>query len=484
MSQLKKEDFEVVIGLEVHIQMDTNSKAFTRDHNEFGSEPNTNISAITLAHPGTLPKANKKHLEKAVLLALATGSTINKKNQFDRKNYFYPDLPKGYQITQDKHPICVGGSITFESGGEMKTVRLHHVHMEEDAGKSSHERSPRLSMVDYNRAGTPLLEMVTEPDLRSAEEVHDFIAHIQRMVKFLGVSDGNMEEGSLRADCNVSIRPKGQEEYGERCEIKNVNSKKFARQAVDYEFHRQFKMVSKGEEIHKQTMNFSPETGKTTPIRQKEDAHDYRYFPDPDLPPIVLSDDDIDSIKKKLPLLPEQYLIKLEEEYGLSEYDAGILIQEKEYVDYFIALAEGRKDYDNLAKLVINKVIPLANEKGVNPGEDFIASTRLFEFLEIIDSGKVPVSSAYQLLFPTMLGNPDQSLEQIATNLKIIKSDDQSFVDELVAKLIADHPAEYDKYKKGNKGLVGFFMGQAMRASQGKADPKVLKEKLMAALNG
>lgn len=483
MDKLNKEDFELVVGLEVHIQLNTQSKAFSRDLNRFGNAPNTNISAITLAHPGTLPKANKVHLEKAVTLALATDSEVTRKSQFDRKHYFYPDLPKGYQITQDRFPVCTGGNIRFNSEGREVSIRLHHTHMEEDAGKSSHDLSGHSSMVDYNRAGTPLLEMVTEPDLRSSTEVHDFIAHIQRLVKYLGISDGNMEEGSMRCDCNVSIRKKGDIEYGERCEIKNVNSKKFARQAIDYEFDRQFKLISAGKKINKQTLNFNPDTGVTAPIREKEDAHDYRYFPDPDLPPIILSEEYIATIQQNMPLLPEQYYEILRNDFGLSAYDAEVLIQEKEYADYFMDLASDYVNYSNLSKVIINKVIPLSGDAGILPGEQLISRESLFSFLRVIDQEKVSVSAAYQLLFPAMLSSPGETIEAIAARLNILQSEDQSFVDELVHKIISDHPAEFDKYKKGNKGLVGFFMGQAMKASQGKADPKVLKEELLKKLN-
>ncbi len=483
MIKLDRNDYELVAGLEVHIQLNTNSKAFNRDLNKFGSEPNTNISAITLAHPGTLPKVNKAQIEKALMLALATNSQINKSNQFDRKNYFYPDLPKGYQITQDRHPICTGGYITFESDGKKKTIRLHHTHMEEDAGKSIHDLSDNYTMLDYNRAGTPLLEMVTEPDLRSGTEVHDFMAAVQKMVKYLGISDGNMEEGSMRCDCNVSVRKKGATEYGERCEIKNVNSKKFAKQAVEYEFERQMQMIEKGIKFTKQTLNFNPDTGVTAALRSKEDAHDYRYFPDPDLPPLVLSDTFIEGVKNNLPLLPSEYIQLLMSEYGLSSYDAEVLTQEKEYADYFLGLAKEYSKYNDLSKLIINKVIPIANETGKNIGENLISSEKIFAFLNIIDEGKVSTSAAYQTLFPAMIENQDDNLLSIAQRLNILQSDDQSFILDLVEKIINENKVEYDKYKKGNKALVGFFMGQAMKSSQGKADPKVLKEQLLKKLN-
>lgn len=483
MNSKNIEDYEVVVGLEVHVQLDTKSKAFNRDLNKFGCEPNTNISAITLAHPGTLPKANKAHIEKALRLAIATKSRINKKNQFDRKNYFYPDLPKGYQITQDLYPICEGGYFEFESGGESKKIRLHHIHMEEDAGKSAHDISSKFTMLDYNRAGTPLVEMVTDPDLRSPQEVHDFMAAIQRLVKFIGISDGNMEEGSMRCDCNVSIRLKGSQEYGERCEIKNVNSKKFAREAVKYEFKRQFDLVSKGISFSKQTLNFNPETGVTTPLRSKEDAHDYRYFPDPDLPPVILSDEYIAKVRAEMPMLPEEYRKLLSNKYGLSAYNAEILTRERTHADYFIRLSEGEGDFEQVAKVVVNKVLPLWNESVVDPAE-IVEDERILAFISLIKSGKVSPSAANQVLFPEMLEKPDEELIEIAERLNLVKSDDQDFVHELIDKILSSHPAEFEKFKKGNKALVGFFMGQAMKLSQGKADPKVLKTEMLKKLNG
>jgi aspartyl-tRNA(Asn)/glutamyl-tRNA(Gln) amidotransferase subunit B len=477
------EDYEVVVGLEVHVQLNTQSKAFNKDVNQFGCEPNTNVSAITLAHPGTLPKANKQHIEKALRLAIATGSKINRINQFDRKNYFYPDLTKGYQITQDRLPICEGGEIEFETGGKKKVIRLHHIHMEEDAGKSAHDISDHFTMLDYNRAGTPLVEMVTEPDLRSAQEVHDFMAAVQRLVRFIDISDGNMEEGSMRCDCNVSVRLKGSTTYGERCEIKNVNSKKFARDAVKYEFKRQFKLVSKGITFSKQTLNFNPETGVTTPLRSKEDAHDYRYFPDPDLPPVVLSEDYIEKVRAEMPMLPEAYLDLLITQYKLSEYNADLLVRERSDADYFLRLAKKVEDYNELAKVIVNKVLPLRSDENVPLGE-IVNDKRIVDFVAIVKSGKVSPSAANQVLFPEMIKHPDEDLLTMAERLNLLKSDDQGFVNELIDDIIKNHPAELEKYKKGNKGLVGFFMGQAMKKSKGKADPKVLKTEMLKKLNG
>jgi aspartyl-tRNA(Asn)/glutamyl-tRNA(Gln) amidotransferase subunit B len=282
--------YETIIGLEVHVQLATESKAFCGDDASFGGEPNTHVSAVSLGHPGTLPKANGRQIELATRLGLALGCKINTHNAFDRKNYFYADLPKGYQITQDKAPICIGGSLSIKIGNNWKSIGIHHIHMEEDAGKSIHTMAPRHSFIDLNRAGVPLVEIVTEPDLRSGEEVDAFMTAMRQLVRYLEVSDGNMEQGSLRCDVNISIREQGATILNDRCEVKNVNSMKFARQAIDYEVRRQIGLVEAGGKVKQQTLNFDPNTGVTSPLREKEDAHDYRYFPEPDLPPVVLSD--------------------------------------------------------------------------------------------------------------------------------------------------------------------------------------------------
>ena len=281
------EQYETVIGLEIHVQLSTKSKAFCADDTSFGGEPNTQVSTISLGHPGTLPRLNKKQIEYAVRLGLALGSEINQVSYFDRKNYFYADLPKGYQITQDRRPVCVGGDLEIRVGEMRKKVRIHHIHMEEDAGKSMHDSDPVNSFIDLNRAGVPLLEVVSEPDLRSPEEVDAYMSAMRQLVKYLEISDGNMEQGSMRCDCNVSVRKKGATKLGERCEIKNLNSMRYARRAINYEVKRQIDLIESGGRVKQQTLNFDPTTGVTSPLREKEDAHDYRYFPEPDLPPVL-----------------------------------------------------------------------------------------------------------------------------------------------------------------------------------------------------
>jgi aspartyl-tRNA(Asn)/glutamyl-tRNA(Gln) amidotransferase subunit B len=479
---MNQASYETVIGLEIHIQLNTQSKAFCCDENNFDAEPNTNISAISLAHPGTLPKMNKKHLEKAVLLGLAFGSEINRLNHFDRKNYFYPDLPKGYQITQDKEPYCRGGKIRFQSEGIIKSVRLHHIHMEEDAGKSIHDLHDTYTLVDINRAGVPLLEVVTEPDFRSGQEVSDFMAELQKVVQYLDISDANMEEGSFRCDCNVSVRKKGDQVYGERCEIKNMNSRRFAKNAIEYEAKRQIEVLENGGTIHKTTMLYDAVANETRPMRKKESENDYRYFPEPDLPPVAIADDYIDALKHKLVTLPLDRYIKLTEQYQLLHADAEFLTEDKAYSDLFFMLAKKTNDVKNLGELLIQRIMPYINNNGITLS-DLGKPTDILHFLNLIESNKVSKSSAYQYVFPLWIKDISQDPVEIATTLKLIKSDDQSFLDGLIDIVLSTNSDKVKEYKKGKKGLIGFFMGQVMQQSGGKADPKVLQNKMEEKLN-
>lgn len=474
-------DYTTVIGLEVHVQLNTISKAFCADPNKFGQDPNTNISAVSLALPGTLPVLNEQQVASSVKLAHALGSAINKENRFDRKNYFYPDLPKGYQITQDKLPICVGGKMTYISEGQEKTVRIHHVHMEEDAGKNSHDLHDQYSMVDINRAGTPLVEIVTEPDLRSAQEVHDFIAALQQLVRYIGISDGNMEEGSLRCDVNVSVMPSDSDIYGERNEIKNVNSKKFAKTAVEYESKRQIKILEAGGTISMNTLLFDPAKGTTAPMRSKEEANDYRYFPDPDLPPVVLTDSFIDECIAQVTLLPWTAKSILKEKYGLSEYDADLISREKSTVEFFQQFDLPQKSYSTLASFIANQVFPYIGEKHIELSD--LSTSNISNFITLIDSGSVSRSGALKSLTSEVLNaSADLDIEKIAQDHNLIQSDDQDFLDAIITEVLAQNEGKVKAYRSGKKGLLGFFMGQVMGRSKGKANPEVLSEKLGKAL--
>ena len=483
--------YDTIIGLEVHVQLATESKAFCSDAVQFGSDPNTHTSVISLAHPGTLPRANRRHIEFATRLGVALGCKISERSYFDRKNYFYADLPKGYQITQDRVPICVGGAleITFNDPKThkqtTKTIEIHHIHMEEDAGKSIHDQDPSLSFIDLNRAGTPLLEIVTQPDFRSGEEVDAFMTAMRHLVRWVGVSDGNMEEGSMRCDVNISIRPEGQEEFMTRCEVKNVNSMRFAREAIKYERIRQIGIVESGGTVEQNTLNFDPATGTTSPLRSKENAHDYRYFPDPDLPPIVITDAFLEKIKADMPTLPKAARHELMEKYSLPEYDVKFLTEEIAVFNYAktILSAVAPPQYKAVSNLIINKILPSANELKVELVNYPLTVNQLSEFLSLIESGKVSNSSAYQSLFPALLETPSVSVIELAEKLNLFQTSDSDFLEKIVKAVIEKNPEKAAEYRKGKKGLLGFFMGEVMKASKGKAEPKMTNALVVKALD-
>jgi aspartyl-tRNA(Asn)/glutamyl-tRNA(Gln) amidotransferase subunit B len=484
--------YETVIGLEIHVQLATASKAFCSDAVRFGQEPNTHTSVISLAHPGTLPRLNRQQVNFATKLGLALGCRINSRNAFDRKNYFYADLPKGYQITQDKEPICLGGELEIKTSEGLKTIRIHHIHMEEDAGKSIHDQDPSVSFIDLNRAGTPLLEIVTQPDLRSGEEVDALMTAMRHLVRWLNISDGNMEEGSMRCDINISVREKGTTSFGTRCEVKNVNSMRFARQAIQYESNRQIQIVEAGGIIEQNTLNFDPNTGVTTPLRSKENAHDYRYFPDPDLPPVVLTPQYIAAIEADMPVLPAIARAELVKKFGLTEYDTQILAEERAVYNYTRHLFERivsedtppsvqMPRYKAIANLIINKILPTVNEMKMGVSDFPLTAHQLGEFLTLIESDKISNSVAYQTLFPKMLaaveGLSTEAASQVsatalAENLNLFQSADTDFLVQIVKDVLAKNPDKVLDYKKGKKGLIGFFMGEVMKASKGKAEPK------------
>ncbi len=476
--------YEPVIGLEIHLQLSTHSKAFCGDDAGFGGEPNTHVSAISLGHPGTLPRLNKKQVEYAVRLGLALGCVINLRNCFDRKNYFYTDLPKGYQITQDKYPICTGGSLELSMPTYRRTVRIHHIHMEEDAGKSIHDLDPKHSLVDLNRAGVPLLEIVTEPDLRSGEEVDAFMTAMRQLARYLDISDGNMQEGSMRCDVNVSVRKIGETLLGERCEIKNMNSMKFARQAIAFEVKRQVALLESGRPVTRETLQFNPATGVTSPMRDKESAHDYRYFPDPDLPPVLLAAQWVDEIKAHLPPLPNALFEKLTGEYQLSVYDATLLTAEKATALFFLELAKHTPRHKSAANLIINKIGPYLSENGMEISAFPVPPAHLAAFIQLIEEGKVSASMAYQRLFAEMTAQPQTAPIELAQSLNLIQSADEDFLEKIVDQVLAANPDKVAEYRKGKKGLIGFFMGEVMKASKGRAEPKAASGLIAAKLDG
>ena len=473
---MEQQSYEAVIGLEVHIQLATQSKAFCGDDTTFGGAPNTHISTISLGHPGVLPKVNEQQIHYAVRLGHALGCRINEYNNFDRKNYFYADLPKGYQITQDKEPICIGGSLPIKMGDTWRTVQIHHIHMEEDAGKSIHTADPKNSLIDLNRAGVPLLELVTEPDLRSAEEVDAFMNAMRQLVRYLEVSDGNMEQGSMRCDVNISIRPQGADYLMDRCEIKNVNSMRYARQAIAYELKRQEEIVRSGGTVKQQTLNFDPVTGTTSPLRDKEDAHDYRYFPEPDLPPIVLKEDYITKIQKQLPALPWDLYQKFRTDFLLNDYDTTLLTSDKANAVLFQELSKYSKSYKAIGNLIINKILPYCQEQQLDLKKFPISAPQLAAFILLIDTGKVSNAMAYQRLFPKLLQEPLKAPLDIAEELNLIQTSDVNFLEEVAKEVLSAFPEKVAAFQKGKKGLLGFFMGEVMKRSKGKADPKAANQ--------
>ncbi|MFA6249118.1 MAG: Asp-tRNA(Asn)/Glu-tRNA(Gln) amidotransferase subunit GatB, partial [Mucilaginibacter sp.] len=342
--------YELVVGLEVHAQLSTLSKAFSSDSAAFGAEPNHHVSPVSLGHPGTLPRINKKMVEYAIKMGLACNCSINLNNTFARKNYFYADLPKGYQTTQDQQPICLGGGVTVKlADGTSKTIAIHHIHMEDDAGKSSHDQHDHYSLIDLNRAGVPLIEIVSEPDLRSAEEAGQFLTEIRRLLRYLDICDGNMEEGSMRCDANISVRLRGAAQYGNRCEVKNLNSIRNVQRAIEHEFARQVEVIENGGRIDQNTLNFNADTGETSVLRSKEMANDYRYFPEPDLMPVQITEAQLAAIRSNMPALPNQLFEKYTQKLGLSDYDAGVIIADKEFAAYFEELIKHTANYKSAA---------------------------------------------------------------------------------------------------------------------------------------
>lgn len=484
MVKMAQDLWDMVIGLEIHVQVNGKTKAFCGDKNEFTTEPNIHLSPFTLAHPGTLPRVNTYHIESAVKLGLAFGSQVNKVSYFDRKNYFYPDLPKGYQITQDNQPICVGGAFQFPMpDGQIKTVRIHHLHMEEDAGKSIHDQNEDHTLLDYNRAGVPLIEIVTEPDLRSSNEVYAFIQYMQILVRSLQISDGNMEEGSFRCDCNVSVKPQSSTQLGTRCEIKNLNSKRFAKLAVDYESSRQIRILEKGGKILQNTMLFDPQTGSTYVMRDKEEVNDYRYFNDPDIPPIKLSDDLIEELKSQLVSSPIKNYTYLANDYDLKHDEIETLIERNDMMRLLRLCEAIGSDKREVALLLINKVIPEWENLGIDKLKEEKIAEKIDDFIKIYLDNKISKSLAYRSLFDKIWIKPDVSILQIAEENNLLHSNNVEELEVLIDKIITKNPDKVLAYKNGKKGLLGFFMGEGMKASKGKFDPKILNKMMVEKLN-
>ena len=481
MSSLR-DKYELVVGLEVHAQLSTNTKAYCNDSTEYGAGPNTQTSPITLGHPGTLPKSNKKVIEYAVKMGIACGSTIRERNEYARKNYFYPDLPKGYQITQDTTPICNGGAIYVKDAeGNSKTINITRIHMEEDAGKSIHDLDPFNSLVDLNRAGVALIEIVSEPDIRSSDEAYQYLAEVRKLVRYLDICDGNLEEGSLRCDANISVMLKGSKTFGNRAEVKNMNSLRNVKRAIEHEMDRQIEILENGGVVDQQTRSFNANTGTTSLMRSKEDANDYRYFPEPDLQPVMVTAKDVEEIKKTLPPLPKELFKKFTSEFGLSEYDTNVIIEEKEIALYFNELCQHTKNYKAAANFVNGSVKSYLNENAIEMNQFSISAKRLSELIQLVDEGKISNTVATQKVFGELVGN-DLSPEEIAKKNNWIQESNTDTLQAFVQQALDKYPEKVEEYKGGKKGLIGLFMGEVMKLSRGKADPKVANQLVREAL--
>lgn len=474
--------YEVVIGLEIHAQLATQSKLFCGDSNLFGGEANTRVSAISLAHPGTLPRTNKKAVELAVKLGLACECDIEQNNYFARKNYFYPDLPKGYQISQHTSPICKGGNIRITTTAGSRAVRLNRIHLEEDAGKSLHDQHPSQSYIDLNRAGTPLVEIVTEPDLYSAEEAGQLVTEIRKLVRWLGVSDGNMEEGSLRCDANISLRPAGSSKLGTKVEVKNLNSIRHVKKAIEFEIHRMTELLLQGKSIQQQTRSFDAATDTTFALRDKEEANDYRYFPDPDLAPFTISDEYLQTIKDSLPELPntlQQRFLTME---GLTEYDAQQLSEDLITANYFEEVSRISENKKAIANWMLGPLRQWLNEQQLGFTEMPLKPSYLAQLIEMIESGKLSFSTAVSKLLPTLM-KETKNPQQLAEELNILQIGNETQLTDWVNQVINKMPDKVQEYQRGKKGLLGLFVGEIKKISGGKADPQKVTQLLQEKLN-
>ena len=472
-------DYEPVIGLEVHAQLKTKSKIFSPAPTEFGAPPNSQVNPICLGMPGVLPVLNGKALEYAVKAALAVNCEIHGRSRFARKNYFYPDLPKGYQISQYEEPFSTGGWLDIGANGAAKKIRITRIHMEEDAGKLVHENAGGSSYVDLNRAGVPLIEIVSEPDIASADEAVQYLKKLRSILMYIGVCDGNMEEGSLRCDANVSVRPRGGKTLGTKVEIKNVNSFKFIQKAIEYEIRRQVSVIEGGGNIVQETRLFDADKGVTFSMRTKEEAHDYRYFPDPDLLPVVIEKEKIEELRASLPELPDQRLMRFTEEYKLPEYDASVLTASKEIADYFEECLGAYNNPKAVSNWIMTEVMREMKDEE-EPGEMPVSPGSLAGLLLLIDDGTISGKIAKDV-FQEMVST-GRTAKEIVGEKGIKQISDRGELESIVAEILKNHPGEISRYKAGDEKLIGFFVGKVMKATQGKANPKVVNEILIAEL--
>lgn len=478
------EKYQPVIGLEVHAQLLTKSKIYNSDSTAFGGEPNTHVGVVSLAHPGTLPKLNKQVVVQAIKMGLACHCEISRYQIFDRKNYFYPDLPKGYQLTQDRTPICMGGFVKVNTKEEKDIkVVLNRIHIEEDAGKSIHLEGEEDTLIDLNRAGVPLIEIVTEPVIRSAEEAGAFFSEVRKLVRYLEICDGNMEEGSLRCDANVSVMKKGAKQLGKKVEVKNMNSIRNLQHAIDHEIERQIALLESGGEVISETRTFNVEAGTTSAMRTKEELNDYRYFPDPDLSPLHVSEEWLSEIKETMPALPEQLYQRFVKEYSLPEYDAQVLTESKEMADYYLAVCKFSSNYKAVSNWIMGPIKSHLNDAGISIDKFVLDPEKLSELIELVEKGKLSFTNAAQKLLPELLKSIDEDVLSLANRLNLAQDSDEGAIDKMVEEVLNDFPAKVKEYKKGKKGLISMFMGEVMKKSKGKADPKMANTLLQKKLS-
>lgn len=472
--------YEVVIGFETHAQLATNSKIFSRASTAFGAEPNTQACAVDMALPGTLPVMNKKAVECAIKLGLALGSHIAPRSIFARKNYFYPDLPKGYQISQFEIPVVQGGEVSFYVGDKLHTVRLVRAHLEEDAGKSVHDQFPTESGIDLNRAGTPLLEIVTEPDIRSTEEAVAYAKELHKIVTWIGICDGNMQEGSFRCDANVSVRKPGAP-LGTRREIKNLNSFKNMQIAIDYEIRWQIEQIEDGYEIQQATVLFNPDTGETRAMRTKEDAADYRYFPDPDLPPLVVADSWVQDVKASMPELPRHMAARFVEQYSLPEYDATTLTQSQEMAAYFERTAQACGQPKLASNWVMGEISRRLNNEEIGMDAVKVSSEQLAALIKRISDGTISNNAAKQV-FEALWTGEGSHVDAVIEAKGLKQMNDTGALEKIIDEVIAANPGNVEQYKAGKDKAFNALVGQVMKASKGKANPAQVNELLKAKL--
>jgi aspartyl-tRNA(Asn)/glutamyl-tRNA(Gln) amidotransferase subunit B len=474
-------EFESVIGLEVHLQLATNSKIFAQSSASFGGDVNEYIDPVTLGMPGSLPVLNKAVVESAVMLGLALKCEIRHESHFARKHYFYPDLPKGYQISQYDEPLCERGQVTIKLDDVERTIGITRIHMEEDAGKNIHDGRSGCSLVDLNRAGVPLLEIVSEPDIRSPQEAAQYLRTIRQIARFLGVSDGNMEEGSLRCDANISLRPVGSLKFGTRTEIKNLNSFKFVERALEYEIARQAALIRNGEKVIQATMLFDSATGSTRIMRTKESSADYRYFPDPDLPALVVEDSWIASVKSKMPKLPDEFARDLVELHGLSEYDANVLTAERTHVDYFQAVLDVCKNAKLACNWITTELFGYLNKEGLKLENSPVKGSDLGELIRLIDAQEISGKMA-KTVFEEMC-KTSKAPGKIVSEKGLKQITDDSAIDAIVNQVLDAHPTQVAEFLAGNDRIHPFFVGQVMKASKGAANPQKVNDSITTNLN-